>query len=62
MTSLKRGIGKGRIENLQEEGVSLKRSISEAGDYIDAGLGKAPKLRKYEHFRIEEEPGVVEVR
>ena len=50
------------IKELQDEVISLKRSISETTDYIDEKLEKASKLRKCSHICIEEEPVVLEVR
>jgi hypothetical protein len=49
------------IKGLQDEVISLKRSISETADYIDEKLEKAPKLRKCMHICIDEEPTVLEV-
>jgi predicted nucleic acid-binding Zn-ribbon protein len=50
------------IKELQDEVVSLKRSISETADYIDEKLERVPKLRKCTHICIDEEPTVLEVR
>ena len=50
------------IRGLQDEVISLKRSISETTDYIDEKLEKVSKLRKCSHICIEEEPVVLEVR
>ncbi|KAI9770209.1 MAG: hypothetical protein M1839_003237 [Geoglossum umbratile] len=49
------------IKELQDEVISLKRSISETADYVDEKLEKAPKLRKCSHICIEE-PTMFEVR
>ena len=48
------------IKELQDEVISLKRSISETTD--NEKLEKASKLRKCSHICIEEEPVVLEVR
>ena len=48
------------IKELQDEVISLKRSISETTD--NEKLEKASKLRKCLHICIEEEPVVLEVR
>src|SRR5947207_290481 len=48
------------IKELQDEVISLKRSISKTTD--DEKLEKASKLRKCLHICIEEEPVVLEVR
>ena len=57
-----RDVLKRTIKELQDEVISLKRSISETTDYINEKLKKASKLRKCSHICIEEEPVVLEVR